>query len=82
MFDITGYVSPPMWCESSESPPRYNPWVIRPHRIHFCNQNEHPINIYNSSIDPKHPMAYTSQNICQQEVTFAVLRAEPPVGIL
>ena len=27
-------------------------------------------------------MAYPSQNTCQQEVTSAVLRAEPPVGWL
>ena len=33
-------------------------------------------------IDLKHPMAYPSQDICEKEVTFAVLRAEPPVGWL
>jgi len=27
-------------------------------------------------------MAYPNQNICQREVTFAILRADPPVGWL
>ena len=36
------------WSKISETPPGYYPWVIRPCRIHFCNQNEHPSNIYNS----------------------------------
>ena len=31
-------------------------------------------------IDPKRPMAYSSQNVCQWEVNFVVLREEPPVS--